>query len=79
MPRGRAQARRDLDAAHGHRSALLTLYRKPNTSARKAGEQIHPYLLREMTIDRPNQLWAADITYIPMRRGFVYLVAVLDW
>ena len=42
-------------------------------------DRIHPYLLRDLVIDRPNQVWATDITYIPMRRGFVYLVAVIDW
>ena len=47
-------------------------YRKPNTSRRKAGDQVYPYLLRELTIDRPNQVWATDITYIPMTKGFVY-------
>jgi putative transposase len=55
------------------------LYRKPNTSKKGPGHKIYPYLLRNLTIDRPNQVWAADITYIPMRRGFVYLVAVVDW
>jgi len=54
-------------------------YRKPNTSRRHAAHPIHPYLLRNLVIDRPNQVWATDITYIPMRRGFVYLVAVMDW
>lgn len=55
------------------------LYRRPNTSRKAAGSYIYPYLLRNLIIDRPNQAWAADITYIPMRRGFVYLVAVVDW
>ena len=58
---------------------IEALYRKPNTSKKGPGHKIHPYLLRNLTIDRPNQLWAADITYVPMRRGFVYLVAVVDW
>lgn len=58
---------------------IEALYRKANTSKKKVGNYIHPYLLRNLTIDRPNQVWAADITYIPMRRGFVYLVAVVDW
>jgi putative transposase len=58
---------------------IEALYRKANTSKKAAGSSIYPYLLRNLTIDRPNQVWAADITYIPMRRGFVYLVAVLDW
>jgi putative transposase len=58
---------------------IEALYRKPNTSARHAAHPVYPYLLRNQTIDRPNQVWAMDITYIPMRRGFVYLAAVLDW
>jgi putative transposase len=58
---------------------IEALYRKANTSKKAAGSHIYPYLLRHLAIDRPNQVWATDITYIPMRRGFVYLVAVLDW
>lgn len=58
---------------------IEALYRKANTSKKAAGSHIYPYLLRHLSIDRPNQVWATDITYIPMRRGFVYLVAVLDW
>lgn len=58
---------------------IEALYRKPNTSKKGPGHKIYPYLLRNLVIDRPNQVWAADITYIPMRRGFVYLIAVLDW
>jgi len=52
---------------------------KPRTTQPAPGHKIYPYLLREMTIDRPNQVWAADITYIPIGRGFLYLVAVIDW
>jgi putative transposase len=55
------------------------LYRKPNTSRRKAGHHIYPYLLRNLPVVRPNQVWAADIAYIPMRRCFVYLFAIQDW
>ena len=55
------------------------LYRKPNTSRRHARNRIYPYLLRNLPIVRPNQVWASDITYIPMRRGCLYLVAILDW
>jgi putative transposase len=55
------------------------LYRKPNTSRRREGNQAYPYLLRDLPVVRPNQVWAADITYIPMRRGFAFLIAVLDW
>ncbi|MCK5887061.1 MAG: IS3 family transposase [Alcanivorax sp.] len=58
---------------------IEALYRKPNTSRRHAAHPIYPYLLRHLAIDRPNQVWATDITYIPMCRGFVYLVAVIDW
>ena len=54
-------------------------YRKPNTSKRHPDHKIYPYLLRNLTVDRPNQVWAMDITYIPMARGFVYLTAVVDW
>jgi putative transposase len=55
------------------------LYRKPNTSRRDERNHIYPYLLRDLPIVRSNQVWATDITYIPMRRGFAYLIAVLDW
>ena len=61
------------------RMGIEALYRKPNTSRRKRGDEIYPYLLRDLKIERPNQVWAADITYIPMRKGFVYLFAVMDW
>ena len=61
------------------RMGLEALYRKPNTSKPAPGHQIYPYLLRELPITRPNQVWAMDITYIPMARGFVYLAAVVDW
>jgi putative transposase len=61
------------------RMGIEALYRKPNTSRRHAAHPIYPYLLRHLVIDRPNQVWAMDITYIPMRRGFVFLAAVLDW
>lgn len=61
------------------RRGIEALYRKPNTSRRKAGDQVYPYLLRELTLDRPNQVWATDIIDIPMKKGFVYWVAVVDW
>jgi len=51
----------------------------PNTSKKHPQHKIYPYLLRGLTIDRPNQVWCVDITYIPMRRGFLYLVAIMDW
>jgi len=58
---------------------IVALYRRPRTTKPEPGHKIHPYLLRGMTITRPNQVWAMDITYIPMARGFVYLAVVLDW
>jgi putative transposase len=58
---------------------IEAIYRRPNTSKPAPGHKIYPYLLRGMKIDRPNQVWAMDITYIPMARGFVYLAAVIDW
>jgi putative transposase len=58
---------------------IEALYRKPNTSRRHAAHRIYPYLLRSLAIDRPNHVWAMDITYVPMARGFVYLAAVMDW
>ena len=58
---------------------IEALYRKPNTSRRHAAHPVYPYLLRNLSIDRSNHVWATDITYIPMRRGFVYLVAIVDW
>jgi putative transposase len=61
------------------RMGIEALYRKPNTSRRQRGALIHPYLLRDMKVERANQVWAMDITYIPMARGFVYLAAVVDW
>jgi len=61
------------------RMGIEAIYRRPNTSKPAPGHKIHPYLLRGLTIDRPDQVWAMDISYIPMRRGFVYLAAVIDW
>ena len=61
------------------RMGIEALHRRPRTSKPGAGHKIYPYLLREVAVTRPNQVWAADITYIPMARGFVYLVVVLDW
>jgi putative transposase len=58
---------------------IEALYKKPNTSRRHPAHAVYPYLLRNMEITRPNQVYATDITYIPMKRGFVYLCAVLDW
>jgi putative transposase len=61
------------------RMGIEALYRRPNTSKPAPGHQVYPYLLRKLPITRPNQVWAMDITYIPMARGFVYLAAVVDW
>jgi len=58
---------------------LKAIYRRPRTSKPAPGHKIYPYLLGGMKITRPNQVWAADITYIPMARGFLYLVAIIDW
>jgi putative transposase len=61
------------------RMGIEALYRKPKTTKKHPQHRVYPYLLRGLVIDRPNQVFAMDITYIPMARGFVYLVAVLDW
>ena len=58
---------------------IEAIYPKPKTSRPHPAHKVYPYLLRGMTIDQPNQVWSADITYIPMSRGFMYLVAVMDW
>jgi len=58
---------------------LSAIYQKPKTSKPHPQHKVYPYLLRGVTIDRPNQVWCADISYIPMRRGFLYLVAIMDW
>lgn len=58
---------------------IQSLSPKPGTSKRHPKHPVYPYLLRGLTIDRPNQVWATDITYIPMARGFMYLVAIMDW
>lgn len=86
-----ARMLRDLMAGEGivvgrlHVSSLMkrmgieAIYRKPNTSRPAPGHKVYPYLLRKLAVTRPNQVWAMDITYIPMARGFVYLCAVVDW
>ncbi|KPF57265.1 integrase [beta proteobacterium AAP51] len=61
------------------RMGIQALYRKPNTSKKHPAHRVFPYALRNLAIERANQVWALDITYIPMARGWVYLVAVLDW
>ncbi len=61
------------------RMGIEAIYRRPNTSKPAPGHKIYPYLLRGVAVERPNQAWAMDITYVPMARGFVYLAAVVDW
>ncbi len=61
------------------RMGITAVYRKPCTTQRQPAHRIYPYLLRDLDIVRPNHVWASDITYIPMQRGFVYLCALLDW
>jgi len=75
---GHAIGRRQV-ATLMRRMGITAIYRKPRTSQRHSAHRIYPYLLRQPTITRPNHVWAAEITYIPMRRGFVYLCAILDW
>ncbi|WP_237062293.1 IS3 family transposase [Loktanella sp. M215] len=58
---------------------LMPIYQKPNTSKPANGHKTYPYLLRGLRVERPNQVWCVDITYLPMRRGFLYLVAIMDW
>ena len=61
------------------RMGIEAIYRRPKTSRSTSGHKVYPYLLRGLQIDRVNQVWATDITYIPMSRGFMYLVCVMDW
>ena len=61
------------------RMGLQAIYQKPRTSTPNVQHRVYPYLLRGLSIERANQVWCADITYIPMHRGFMYLVAVMDW
>ena len=58
---------------------LMPIYQKPNTSKPAKGHKTYPYLLRELRVERANQVWCADITYLPMKRGFLYLIAIMDW
>ncbi len=58
---------------------LVAIYQRPRTSDPHPEHRIYPYLLRDIKIERPNQVWCADVTYLPMRRGFLYLVAIMDW
>jgi len=82
---------RDWLADHGHHVSrkkvvrlmrmmgIVPIYPKKNTSKPNRGHKVYPYLLRGLTIDRPNQVWCTDITYIPMAKGFLYLIAIMDW
>jgi putative transposase len=91
LPFAGSRMLRDLLAANGspigrrHVTTLMrkmgieAVYRRPRTTLPAPGHKIYPYLLRDLIIDRPNQVWATDITYIPMARGFVYLCAIMDW
>ena len=58
---------------------LSPIYQAPKTSKLHPQHRIYSYLLRHLAIERPDQVWRADVTYIPMRRGFLYLVAIMDW
>ncbi len=60
-------------------SGLEAIYQAPGTSAPHPAHLVYPYLFKELVIDRPNQVWCANITYIPVQRGFLYLVAIMDW
>ena len=91
LPFAGARMLRDLLRQEGHRAGrskvarlmrlmgIEALYRKPKTTQRHPGHKVYPYLLRHLAVTRPNQVWAMDITNIPMARGFVYLAAVVDW
>jgi putative transposase len=78
-------AAKGFDVGRKHVGTLMTkmgieaIYRRPNTSRKHPKHPIYPYLLRGLAIDRPNQVWAMDLTYIPMARGFVFLAAIIDW
>ena len=61
------------------RMGIAAIYRRRNTSAPHPAHKIYPYRLRNLTIERPNHVWATDLTYISMKRGFAFLVAILDW
>ena len=58
---------------------LMPIYQRPRTSTKAKGHKTYPYLLRRLTVERPNHVWCSDVTYLPMRRGFLYLVVIMDW
>ena len=74
IPLGRHQVRRLMRLM-----GLEAIYQAPRTSTPHPAHRIYPYLLRDVTVDRPDHVWCADITYIPVRHGFLYLVAIMDW
>ncbi len=75
---GHASGRRHV-ATLMRRMGITAVYRRPHTRQRHPAHKVYPYLVRNAEITRPNHVWAAEITYIPMKRGFVYVFAVLDW
>ena len=79
LPRGGFNAGRHRVRRLMRVMGLKALYQKPNTSKKHPEHRVYPYLLRGLSIMRPNQVWCSDITYIPMQRGFLYLVAIMDW
>lgn len=62
-----------------HKMGLQAIYPKPKLSKDSGSDKVYPYLLRDLPLTRPNQVWSTDITYIPMKHGFMYLAAVMDW
>lgn len=79
LARGGMSVCRDRVRGLMRKMGIHAIYRAPRTSIPFKGHKIYPYLLKDLVIDRPNQAWATDITYIPMAKGFAYLVAIMDW
>ena len=79
LPRNRFHAGRHRVRRLMGLMGLQAIYKGPNTSKKHPQHRIYPYLLRKLPITRPNHVWCSDITYIPVRRGFLYLVAIMDW
>ena len=61
------------------RMGLTAIYPKPRTSLKSPENEVYPYLLRDLDVSRPNQVWCSDLAYVPMKRGFAYLVVIMDW
>ena len=76
---GKSVPRTDFYASLLRKMRLTPIYQTPNTSKKHPQHKVWPYLLKGLAITRPNQVWCVDISYIPMRRGFLYLVAIMDW